>query len=267
VDSVGFAIPALMCACTAALSCLVAIFVFPETCPVPDKKEYHLLGNIRRISGFFFTQGTSKKKITLGLGLWIFFFVTINQLSIGKIDSLYQMNKPFCWSSLEIGIYGGTKMVGQFLTGLILLKLLQKCLSVEWIILLAAVSQAVSYAMEGFVTTDWQFAVIPVIGILGCTAPPIARGIMSSLSGPHDQGAIFSSLAIMEVLCMTASNFCLLNVYSATVAMMPGAVYLLMTGFSCAGACLIVVYICVTRTQHSDEYTAIVNKEDDRLLP
>ena len=252
VDSVGFPAPLGLCAGLAALSCLVAIFLFPETCPMPAKKEINLLGNVKRISGFFFTQGTTKKKVTLFIGLWIFFFVTIALLSLAKVDALYQMNKPFCWSSLSIALYSGTKMSGQLLIGLLLLKHLQKHISEELIILLASVSQAGSYVMEAFVGTDWQFSLVAVIGILGSTAPAIARGIMSSLAGPHDQGAILSSVAIVEVLCMTSSNFSLLTMYSSTVSTWPGAVYLLMAAFSSVGTCLIIVFMMVSRGENRE---------------
>ncbi|XP_012939425.1 proton-coupled folate transporter [Aplysia californica] len=246
IDSQGFFSPSILCAGATAVAFLGSLFLFPETFPVTEKRApFSVFGNIKRISGFFLFTGTIRKKLTFALCMAIFFFSVMNVLGLNKIDPLYQLHEPFCWTSLEIGIYLGARLAGQFLLGLVLLRLLQLCIKVELIALLGAFLQAGSYVVEAFVIKNWQFALVPVIGILGTTVVPIVRGIASSLADSKDQGAIFSSIAVVEVLCLVVSNTSLLKVYSATVATMPGAVYLLLAAYSAAAALLLIVFLCV----------------------
>ena len=90
------------------------------------------LWNIRRIGGFFFTRGTTRHKLVFLLSMGIFFFSVFAQIGVGKIDAMYQMNRPFCFSSLTIGLYSAGKGTGQFLLGTFFLKILQVIRTVHY---------------------------------------------------------------------------------------------------------------------------------------
>ena len=57
-------------------------------------------------------------------GLCLLMFLLVSTCGIGRIviEPLYQLNSPFCWHSIRIGIYGAARTVATQTLGTLVIK-------------------------------------------------------------------------------------------------------------------------------------------------
>uniref|UniRef100_A0A0B7A3W8 Major facilitator superfamily (MFS) profile domain-containing protein n=1 Tax=Arion vulgaris TaxID=1028688 RepID=A0A0B7A3W8_9EUPU len=214
----------------------------------------------RKIIGFYFFDGPVRQRATFCVCLTLFVIGVANDLNVGSLDALYQMHQPFCWDSVQIGDYSAIRTAGGHFFGLILFKVLQMCVSIERIGMFGALFQGGAFILEAFIQVPWQFYLVPVILIPSCPIVSIIRTMLSMLAGPDNQGAVFSSIAVVETLCNLVSSQIFNRIYSATVAFMPGAVYLVMASFGFLTSLLFGIYFLVHERSHT--YEVVVKKEE-----
>ncbi|RUS82484.1 hypothetical protein EGW08_009747 [Elysia chlorotica] len=287
ISSLGFYDASLLTSAIAAVAFVVPLFLFPETLrcqqphiyttqaeekfgpDLPDpnfpEDEVHLVRSetssprgwvnlvthLRRLFGFYLFVGTARQRAEMVLLLLIFTFPVANEINLGAIDTLYQMHKPFCWGPRQIGSYNAIRSGGSNILGGVWMALLQKCLPFEVIGMTGCIFQGTALVFEAFVAFSWQFYIIPALLIPAVPISAVVRGIMSMKAKPHEQGALFSSIAVVECACNLVSTTSFNKVYSLTLgSSMPGAIYLLMASCSTVAVFLYIAYFLV-RERHS----------------
>ena len=233
------------CLLTSSMVCalLTVLFILPETLPIPTKKNFSPLRNLKKLFDFYLFKGTGLERLAyIGL-LTLFSTAVIVDLVSDGIDTLYQLHRPFCWSSTTIGYYSSYKSTFQLVMGALLLKLLHRWnISGSVIAQVAMLFYAGQWVFEGLADTSWQLFLGPVVGFSGTLTVPTIRSLMSFKAGPQDQGAIFGSICIVETAMSFMGNSVFNTIYSNTVDTFNGAAYLAMAGFCLATFLLFFVY-------------------------
>ncbi|ESO86135.1 hypothetical protein LOTGIDRAFT_73586, partial [Lottia gigantea] len=207
IKSTGYFYPVLMFAIAAAINLTLTFFCLPETLTEKKQPEKSPLYHIKKVFGFYFSNGSKRLLYSVLMGM--FFFGVVVVLGRTSLETIYQLGEPFCWNSVKIGYFGALRLTVQFSCSILSIKFLQNYFKDEYISILS----------------------IPVVGIIGSSTVPIARSLMSKMTPPEKQGALFASIAIVETVCNSASNSLYNLVYNATVEHFKGAVWFMMAGF------------------------------------
>ncbi|BFZ05847.1 hypothetical protein BsWGS_08886 [Bradybaena similaris] len=263
IKELGYFQTSVFLAVLCALCFLIPLVFLRETKPNQEVRTLNLCKNVRKVFGFFLFDGTRWHKLTFIICLSMFFFAVINEFGVVAIDTLYQLHRPFCWSSKLIGYYSALKTGGGYFLAMVLMAALKSRVKMEYIGILAAVSQGASFCFQAFVKTTWQFFLVPIVAIPGCLITSVIRGLMSSLARPESQGALFTSICIFEIVCQMAAYTVFSKVYAETVSTFPGAVYLCMMSFSTISCVLIILYLKVHKYAQMPVYEKIINAEED----
>lgn len=158
ISSSGFFAAALLLSGLTFVAFAVPLIFLPETLQQRRSvKGVSPLTHLRKICGFYFIDGSVRRRATFCVCLLLFIIGTANEINIGSLDALYQMHDPFCWNSVQIGDYSDIRNAGGHLFALILYKLLHKCLAIEYIGMLAVVFQAGGFLMEAFTQVSLMF--------------------------------------------------------------------------------------------------------------
>ncbi|XP_059155024.1 proton-coupled folate transporter-like [Physella acuta] len=243
---------------------IILLFTIQETLPVhqrPKGKGRNPCVHLRRIVSFYLLDGSLRKRFVFNLCLLIFVIGVMNGLNIGSLDALYQLGRPFCWGSDQIGNYSAFRSAGTSFFGILFLKLLQLCISEEKIGMFGMLSQGAALTFEAFIKVPWHFYLVPILLIPTSPFTAIVRSMLSNLAGSDSQGAMFSSIAVVETLCQLVSTTIYNKIYALTVSFMPGAVYLVMAGFSCITFVLFGVYFCVREEPHLQHEVVVLEPE------
>ncbi|GFO11135.1 proton-coupled folate transporter-like [Plakobranchus ocellatus] len=241
IDSVGFLYASLIPTTMAFVNFLVPLFFFQETLAQrPVVRIWSPMFHCRRLFGLFVTQGSRRRRATLTVCIFIFVFAVASELKRETIDSLYQLHEPFCWDARRIGLYNSIRTGGGNLLGALWLTLLKNCLPSEVVGMIGVLFQVAAYTFEGLLNKSWQFYIVPVLLVPSISTIPIVRATMSLLVGVDQQGALFSSIAVVESVAALIAGTVFTKVYSATVSTMPGAVFFLTAG---CGVIAFILYI------------------------
>ncbi|XP_067681873.1 lysosomal proton-coupled steroid conjugate and bile acid symporter SLC46A3-like [Haliotis asinina] len=262
ISSLGYFYPSLVVVILHGVDVLIVVFLLPETLKNVENIIISPIVHLKKSFGFYTIYGSTLKRVQYNVCIVILFFGVISLIGRTSIETLYQLDLPFCWNSVKIGYYGALRIVIQSVCSVLAIKVLQPCLRDEIIAIVGMLFGAASLAMEAFATTDWMMYIVPVVGICAYTTVPIFRAIMSRMTSPKEQGALFSSIAAMETVCSTASITLYNTVYELTVGTMKGAVFLMMSGFCGLTVLLILMFMVISRGSPSC-YEYLIPEEDD----
>lgn len=157
IKELGYFQTSVFLAALCALCFLIPLVFLRETKPNQEIRTLNFCKNVGKVFGFFLFDGTLWHKLTFITCLSMFFFAVINEFGVTAIDTLYQLHRPFCWSSKLIGYYSALKTGGGYFLAMALMAALKSRVKMEYIGILAAVSQGASFCFQAFVKTTWQF--------------------------------------------------------------------------------------------------------------
>nr|KAG5712290.1 hypothetical protein BaRGS_023869 [Batillaria attramentaria] len=240
IDAVGYVAPAVVVAVLLFLATVSVVLFMPETLHRPAEIVLNPAVHLRKVFGFYILDGTVRQRCLFLCGLMAYFFVILVSLGKLSVETLYELNTPFCWDSVQIGLFGGLKMLVQVTGSVAAVKVLQACMRIEFIGLLGLVSGMASFMVEAFAFSDWMMYLVPVTGIISMLVGPITRTLMSRMAPSNSQGALFASMSAIETVCHLASTTMYNTVYMATLDVFSGAVFLLMASFCFINFILIV---------------------------
>ncbi|KAH9513770.1 hypothetical protein Btru_042068 [Bulinus truncatus] len=265
IGSVGYFYACLLLVSMVCIAFFVVVFTLPETLPVhkrPKAIGKNPLLYVRRVASFYVFDGPLRRRATFCVCLLVFSIGVASEINIDSMDALYLLRRPFCWGSSRIGNYVAIRSAGTAFLGTLVFKLMQCCLAEEKIGMMAILFLGMALTFEAFIQVDWYFYLVPVILIPEVPFSSIVRSLMSMLAGPDKQGAVFSSIAIVETLSTLLSTTSFNKIFAATVSYMPGAVYLVMASCAYVAFILFGVYFCI-REPPSRGYDLLVNSDDE----
>ncbi|KAL5008131.1 hypothetical protein ScPMuIL_013712 [Solemya velum] len=131
----------------------------------------------------FYMTGEKKWKYILAITAFVFIAVT----GKGSVETLYQLNKPFCWTPLHIGVYSGVKGFTQDVLGVLLIKVFRSRCTDAFLGMVGAISAGGYSLLVGLARSDVVLYIAPVVGI-GSTLPlSLTKAIASSMTAPDRQ--------------------------------------------------------------------------------
>jgi PCFT/HCP family folate transporter-like MFS transporter 1/3 len=235
----GFFNTAVICSALMLLGFAITLLFLPETLHKNKRSSpKSFLGTWKKMIQFYISADFRGKRTLYILLLGSFFVTEIAMLNRSNIETLYFLGQPFCWGPSKIGVFATTRYVALGVVGLGSLPLLQKFLSNEIIAVISAVSSVISLIIEGLAKSNLMIYLVPVTGAFSFVMVPIIRGMMSTMTEPDKQGAMFSSVATIEVLSSISAALLLNEIYAETYSFMNGFVFLVMAGF-CVITCIL----------------------------
>ncbi|XP_046575159.1 proton-coupled folate transporter-like isoform X1 [Haliotis rubra] len=250
IEATGYFYPSLTSALVIGLGIFVVVLFMEETCPRQQQSCITPIQGLRNIVSVYVFQGTRLKRGIIWLGLLIFLFSIINNSSGSNLDTLFEMNLPFCWSPEKMGLFGTVTYLVKNLVGVFIVKGLQCCMTDEVVAVVATLSAIGGDLMWGFAKNDFMlYAGVPVVGLVGFAATPIIRGIMSKMAPQSKQGALFASLALVEAACSTFGTPLFNSIYQGTVTYWRGAVFIAMGAMHLAALVLYLIFIPLFRKE------------------
>ncbi|CAC5371977.1 SLC46A3 [Mytilus coruscus] len=154
----GFFYPALISTAMVLTGLVVVIFILPETLHDSKKRsEVSFIQNMGRVTDVY-RKGFSPdgKQWMFIILLFIFMMSNLANIARPQIETLYQLNSPFCWSSVKIGWYGSMRLGLSNVGNLAMIYLFHLCTTDEYIVLASMLTSLVSLTIEGLATNDFM---------------------------------------------------------------------------------------------------------------
>ncbi|XP_076005808.1 lysosomal proton-coupled steroid conjugate and bile acid symporter SLC46A3 [Genypterus blacodes] len=233
----GFNWPFLTAALCLCLVLLYAIFILEETVKKPPPDAYALDGSqqwavadvldgARRL----FTGASRRCKTVLILLMIVFTSFSFSYFGSISLITLYELNKPLCWSEILIG-YGSALSTTVFIASFAGVTLFTCCGVPQLLIVLMGILSVVSgLIMVAFAKTTLVMFLVRAPMLLAIMPFPVLRSMMSKIIPKSEQGALFACVAFLESLTTNVANAVFSSVYAATVEWYPGFSFLLAAG-------------------------------------
>eukprot|EP00794_Sanderia_malayensis_P005304 gene5304-5973_t len=252
------------------LAFLYSVFILPESLKNPEKKISNVCGTVCiKFPKKVWNVLTKPRPGRWKLGLMLFAALMMNMLTmgIGQVVTLYVLNSPFCFPSIEIGYFIGTRFLVLGIGAVCGIKFVGKCMSEYHVASLGILSHAAFYIILAFSKTKPVIYIACLAGALSGTCGPIFRGVLSKTVGVDEQGSIFSAVASLETLFVFIGGFMFNAFYPfANKRGHPGATFLLLASMLIIPFILNLIYTLKLRKEMRDNPTdisQILDKEDE----
>ncbi|XP_064617023.1 lysosomal proton-coupled steroid conjugate and bile acid symporter SLC46A3-like [Liolophura sinensis] len=219
-------IPALVMNISAGL---VTVFLLPETRKSgPYSKSPSLGKAFYRVFHFYFSTKNGNPRDCYLISIATFAMASLAFVGASGVETLYVLNEPFCWNSVQIGYFATTRALCQAFAAVLIVKLLQFCLSDVGIALVSGACKVASLLLEGFATKDAYMYVVAVIGMSGIAVLAMIRSIMSKMTPKDKLGAVFASIASVEAVTNMTASIAFVAIYQETLTFYDGTVFFCM---------------------------------------
>ncbi|XP_069118620.1 lysosomal proton-coupled steroid conjugate and bile acid symporter SLC46A3-like [Argopecten irradians] len=232
IKAEGFDTALLISSCSSLLPMLLLFFVQETLNKTKVSQRKSIIQLAFDIYKFYFRDRVlyGKRKVFL-VCMLIYFFIIQSAFGANGIETLYMLNSPFCWSSVDVGQYMTVRVGLPFITGMLLFGPLQRCLDESLIAVIATVSNMAGFTMEAFAYNKVMLYMVPALSFARTMAVPVVRGIMSRLTPQDKQGCMFAGVAIVETVCTLYGSVVSTAIYGRTVGVFRGAAFLVLSGY------------------------------------
>ncbi|XP_068457534.1 lysosomal proton-coupled steroid conjugate and bile acid symporter SLC46A3 [Clinocottus analis] len=253
VKAAGFNWPFLTSALCQCLNLLFAIFILEETVTKTPTDSVSSDGSPRCsavkeiIYGvyFMFARASRKSRNLLVLLILIFISFSFSYVGGNSLTTLYELNKPLCWSEILIG-YGTALSTTMFLASFVGVSVFTYFGVPQLVIIMIGILSVISsMVLMAYAKTTFLMFMVRVPMLLSIMPFPVLRSMTSKLTSKSDQGALFACLSFLESLTNNVSTAVFNSVYAATLAWYPGFTFLLAAGL-CAIPLLFLGVVCLT---------------------
>ncbi|XP_045213863.2 solute carrier family 46 member 3-like [Mercenaria mercenaria] len=221
-------------------------FLVPESLNEKcQQKSKSLLATLKRSTEFYYSTEFKGMRSCYILLLLCFMFAELSDMNRSTLETLYFLGQPFCWGPSQIGVYLMVRHASKGVVGLFILIVFQRFMSNQAICTMSTLSNAASYIVEAFAMTNLMIYMVPVAGMLSFLMIPMIRALMSTMTDNTTQGALFASMALIEVICSIISSYLENGIYAVTFSFMNGFVFLVLACFSMIDFTLLIAYCCV----------------------
>ncbi|KAL8572543.1 hypothetical protein ACOMHN_040447 [Nucella lapillus] len=248
INALGFAVPGLLICCCFLLACVCVLLLMPET--LQDRPRHLVLNpltHLRKVFGFYYSEGSRWQRALFVLGQVTLFFIVMVNLGRMNVETLFEINSPLCWGSVQIGVFMGIRILLQNFTSLVVLKVLSRWMRIELIGMLGLVSGIAGFTLQALADTDLMMYISGATGVLIMTVSPVVRTLLSRMAPRDKQGALFASMSAVETICHLTASTIYNNVYTATLNVFPGAVFLLIAAILTLDCAMLMLFMVLCR--------------------
>lgn len=152
----GFFYPEIIATCFVAIGLLLALTMVQETLHQSSKRKHvSIWQNMKRVTECCTPNFSSSGKPWMFIILLLIFAMSaISNLSRANVETLYQLNSPFCWDSVQIGVYSAVRACCWNIGALFIIKLCHICTSDEVIALVGCITTVTSLVIEGLANSE-----------------------------------------------------------------------------------------------------------------
>ncbi|XP_046575171.1 proton-coupled folate transporter-like [Haliotis rubra] len=269
----GFVLPSLTAAAILVLTILAVVFILPEKKKVAlssklrkqkleEKKILNPLRAVRNVFSFYFFEGTVKLRVMYSLALVAYFLHEIAGKT-GNIGTLWEMNYPFCWSPEMMGYYSTASSIFAEVIKLPLLKLCQCCLTDQFIAIWSNLAYTGSIILKAFAYDNFMMYGVAFMSAFDLSVSTIIKSMVSSMTGTDRQGAVFSSLAIANIITSITGTPMFSEIYKYTLDIFKGVTYLVSAGLQCTATICLVGFAVLGKMGYMQQ-TEIINIQDNK---
>ncbi|XP_059186886.1 proton-coupled folate transporter [Centropristis striata] len=227
----GYINPFWLVVATNLASALYA-FLFVRESVVPDPSAKLLtLRHYKAVWHLFSTGGSTSEaggrfhRCKLWLYMLCFFLVVTVHFGCRELYVLYELSSPLCWGPALIG-YGSAAQHLAYLSSLLGLKIMQRCMEDSWVALVGLASNIMGLVVFSVADTTQLMFTGYGLCFLFMAATPVLRSKLSKLVDPSEQGALFACVACVESLCLLVGSGVFNSLYPATLHFMKGFPFL-----------------------------------------
>ncbi|XP_041796782.1 proton-coupled folate transporter isoform X2 [Chelmon rostratus] len=227
----GYINPFWLVLATNLASALYAyLFVRESVTPDPSarlltSRHYKAVWHLLSTGGSSSEEGRRFHRCKLWLYTLCFFLVVTVHFGSRDLYVLYELSSPLCWGSALIG-YGSAAQHLAYLTSLLGLKIMQRCLADSWVALVGLASNIMGLVVFSVADTTQLMFTGYGLCFLFITVTPVLRSKLSKLVDPSEQGALFACVACVESLCFLVGSGVFNSLYPATLHFMRGFPFL-----------------------------------------
>eukprot|EP00058_Branchiostoma_floridae_P011976 XP_002597464.1 hypothetical protein BRAFLDRAFT_80529 [Branchiostoma floridae] len=189
---------------------LYAIFALKETCPRKSDSQLCALSNITGILQLFKVKGKTPRW-PIGVLCLAFSLLWGMYQALPGLIVTYLVGPPFCWSPTFVGFFQMAIAAGFFVSAM-------------------AIKVFSKYPYGLMTVSHYPCSDSAAIGCVQSTSSTLLRTVMSKMVGPEEQGSLFGLVSFVTnlsaVVFVPLWNF----VYSSTLSIMPGMVFLIYIG-------------------------------------
>ncbi|XP_045187575.2 solute carrier family 46 member 3-like [Mercenaria mercenaria] len=229
---------------------LFLMFLLPETYPkaIRSQRRYtSKFENLKDAVDLYFSKKNSGRRWMYIVSILVFSFTVYNALGRTAMEGLFLLNYPLCWNPTKIGVFGSMRVAFQQIVGMACVKLFHLCMNDEMIIIIGCISYAASFVLEAYATNDLMMYLVAIVGTFGLLTIPMIRSILSQMTSPQKQGAVFASISAVETAVNCIGALSANSVYIATVKIQRGFTFILFAGFSVISMILMIIFMIGTR--------------------
>ncbi|XP_052770103.1 solute carrier family 46 member 3-like [Mya arenaria] len=229
---------------------LLLVIALPETYPkeVRSQRTYSSrLENLKDSYDLFVSKENSGKRWMYIITLAVFSLTTYDVFGRVAVEGLYLLNYPFCWGPSQLGVFTALRTGCQQIVGMAMIKVLHLCFNDELIAVIGCLSYGASFVLQAFATNDLMMYLVAVIGVCGLLTIPMIRSIMSQMTSPHKQGAVYGAIGAAETFVNLLGAVTSQSVYIATIKVMRGFTFLVFAAFNVISLLLMIVFVIGSR--------------------
>nr|XP_034299027.1 solute carrier family 46 member 3 isoform X2 [Crassostrea gigas] len=250
IKATNFVWPQVAACCIYTVVIMIIVFVLPETrkpkTPTETlSKKMSCVRHVEKIFSFYVSKSAERWKYNICI--LIFFATGITAVGRSGVDILYQISQPFCWNSVKVGWLGAVIGLFQNVICMGMIKVFHLCLNDEGVSILGSISGISGFMITAFASTDVMLYIAAVVGGGAVLTLPMIRAIMSRMTSPDKQGALFGGIAAIETACYIVGSLIFNPIYSHTVSIFRGYVYVVMAGMVFISLILLLVLVLAPR--------------------
>ncbi|KAK3087328.1 hypothetical protein FSP39_004727 [Pinctada imbricata] len=243
IKAFGYIIPNIFASGILALAVLIILCFLPETL---NKKNKSPKGSLRKksydiIKFYIHRESHEDNRCLYVICIGVVICMGLCNHGRTNVETLYQLNTPFCWTSVLVGWYLAIRLASQTIAGVILLRLFMMCIPDELIAMFGAISSSGSFIMEALATSSVQLILVPVVGVGSMITGPIVKGFMSKITPSNKQGTLFAGIGFVEAMNNLLGTLAFNSIYSATVGSYKTLVFYIMACISGLAVILLLI--------------------------
>ncbi|CAH1799715.1 unnamed protein product [Owenia fusiformis] len=250
------------------ISCVLIVNIFYVIFFVPESKQQNTNDNFNPFwdlkNAVMLYYKTDESERNRKLLILIITFALASLVSYGSADvlALFMLNRPLCWTSVLIGIFTAMSIIMWNIGGMVGVKLFERWLTDEGMILLAALFFIAMQAFQAFVKSTFMMFIGPVIGMFGSMFLPLISSIMSKTVRDDEQGALFAGIGCIGTATTLAGGALYNTIYAETVDWFGGFVFLVTAGIFLLAIVTFWIYVKMSGTH----LLHVVSKQEGRLV-
>lgn len=226
----GYINPCWLVLATRLASALYSYLFVCESVPVDPSVRLLSTRHHKALWKLYSTGGSQSASSFHKHKLWLYtlcFFVVVGvHAGCRDLYVLFVLSAPLCWGPELIG-YGSAALHLAYLSSLLGLKVMTRCLEDSWVALVGLLSNMAGLLVFSVANTTALMFTGYGLMLFFVTTTPVIRSKLSKLVDPTEQGALFACIACVESLCSMVGYSVFNSLYPATLHFMKGFPFLL----------------------------------------